>query len=273
VNDGIVLAADSATSFVDGAGNVAKIYNNAIKITNLVKVWPIGAMIYGAGGIGSASISTLLKDLRKRLTPTPGVPSAMADPLVLNPGSYTIDGVANTVKTFLEECYRRVYSSGVPKYFLGCRICGYSANGTLPEAYEIRIDGDQLLGPDRLYEDDHFGPRWAGETEALDRLIVGLGSKAKEVLTTRGMKDAEAQQLIQELANHLYVPLFLPAMPIQDAIDLASFLVEASVKFAHFNLRPATVGGPIEVATITKHEGFKWVSRKHFYSAEFNVEG
>jgi hypothetical protein len=59
VNDGIVLAADSATSFIDGSGNVAKVYNNANKIFNLVKVWPIGAMTYGAGGMGSASISTL----------------------------------------------------------------------------------------------------------------------------------------------------------------------------------------------------------------------
>ena len=49
VNDGIVLAADSATSFIDGQGNVAKIYNNANKIFNLVKVWPIGAMTYGTG--------------------------------------------------------------------------------------------------------------------------------------------------------------------------------------------------------------------------------
>jgi hypothetical protein len=62
VNDGIVLAADSATSFIDANGNVVKVYNNANKIFNLVKVWPIGAMTYGAGAIGSASIATLSKD-------------------------------------------------------------------------------------------------------------------------------------------------------------------------------------------------------------------
>ena len=67
VTDGIVLAADSATSFTDAKGNVAKVYNNANKIFNLVKVWPIGAMTYGAGGIGASSISTLSKNLRKRL--------------------------------------------------------------------------------------------------------------------------------------------------------------------------------------------------------------
>ena len=53
--------------------------------------------------------------------------------------------------------------------------------------------------------------------------------------------------------------------------DLAQFLVEASIKFAHFSLRPATVAGSVEIATITKHEGFKWVVRKYYYSSEFNV--
>jgi hypothetical protein len=32
VTDGIVLAADSATSFTDAAGHVAKVYNSANKI-------------------------------------------------------------------------------------------------------------------------------------------------------------------------------------------------------------------------------------------------
>ena len=269
VNDGIVLAADSATSFVDGTGNVAKIYNSANKIFNLVKVWPVGAMTYGAGSIGAASISTLSKDLRKRLTPGGAVNS-----LTLNRETYTIQEVAEKSKVFFEECYRAAYQSPIAGYFLGYRVAGYSANGTLPEAWEIRIVGDQFLGPDRVYDpDEQFGPRWAGETEAIDRLVMGVCSKTAEALVQLGLDQAAATQAVLGLVNHLYAPLFLPAMPIQDAIDLAYFLVDASVKFAHFSLRPATVGGPIEVATITKHEGFKWVTRKHYFSAEFNVEG
>ena len=90
VNDGIVLAADSATSFFDPDGNVAKVYNSANKIFNLVKGWPVGAMTYGAGSIGSASISTLSKDLRAKLTPV--IPAGLGnvtsslvnDPLALD---------------------------------------------------------------------------------------------------------------------------------------------------------------------------------------------
>lgn len=31
-----------------------------------------------------------------------------------------------------------------------------------------------------------------------------------------------------------------------------------------------TVGGELDVATVTKHEGFKWINRKHYYSRELN---
>ena len=31
-----------------------------------------------------------------------------------------------------------------------------------------------------------------------------------------------------------------------------------------------TVGGPIDVAVITKGDGFVWVKRKHYFEAEYN---
>ena len=53
VTDGLVLAADSAATFFipRPSGVVTKIYNNANKVFNLRKVWPVGAMVYGSGGI------------------------------------------------------------------------------------------------------------------------------------------------------------------------------------------------------------------------------
>ena len=67
INDGIVLASDSATTFADDTGRVIKIYNNANKLYNLAKGLPIGALTFGCGGIGTASLATISKDLRRRL--------------------------------------------------------------------------------------------------------------------------------------------------------------------------------------------------------------
>jgi hypothetical protein len=61
INDGVVMAADSASSFASGM-----VYRHADKIVNLRQGLPIGVMVTGAGGIGNESIDTLLKDLRRR---------------------------------------------------------------------------------------------------------------------------------------------------------------------------------------------------------------
>lgn len=270
VNDGIVLAADSATSFFNEHGLPQKVYNNANKVFNLVKVWPIGAMTYGSGSIGAASISTLSKDFRRRLTPTGNADDGWR----LNRDGYTIEEVADKAKRFFfEECYKNEYPDGMQNFGMGYRVCGYSANSSLPEAWEIRILEDRCEGPHRLYREGDYGPRWAGENEALDRLVLGIGSRAFDALREMGVDDDLCAEILNGLSGRLYQPLFLPAMPIQDAIDLATFLVDAAAKFSHFSLRPATVGGPLEVATITKHEGFKWVFRKHYYKSEYNREG
>ncbi len=61
-------------------------------------------------------------------------------------------------------------------------------------------------------------------------------------------------------------------MPIQDAIDFAEFLVHTTAEFTRFKRGAATVGGPIEIAAITKHERFKWVKRKHYYDVALNPD-
>ncbi len=55
INDGVIMAADSASSFGTG-----QIYLNADKLVNLVKGLPIGVMVTGAGGIGTAKIDPLM---------------------------------------------------------------------------------------------------------------------------------------------------------------------------------------------------------------------
>lgn len=59
-------------------------------------------------------------------------------------------------------------------------------------------------------------------------------------------------------------------MPFADAIQLAKFLVDVTIGYTRYLLGPDTVGGQVELAGISRHEGFKWVMRKHYYSRELN---
>ncbi|MFV8751256.1 hypothetical protein ACNOYE_11995 [Nannocystaceae bacterium ST9] len=55
--------------------------------------------------------------------------------------------------------------------------------------------------------------------------------------------------------------------------ELASF-AEALVSLTSFKRRVSTdaetVGGPVDVAVITKNEGFVWIQRKHYFPSELN---
>ena len=72
INDGIVLATDSASTIVgeeneDGVRSVYHTYFTADKLFNLKKGSPVGAMTWGNGIVNNESISTLAKDFREEI--------------------------------------------------------------------------------------------------------------------------------------------------------------------------------------------------------------
>ena len=78
-----------------------------------------------------------------------------------------------------------------------------------------------------------------------------------------GLTPDAARDLHSKLSPALFELLFVEAMPIRDAVDLARFLVETTIGFVKFSIaRPKTVGGSITIAAVTKHEGFQWVQRQ-----------
>ncbi len=263
VDGGIVLAADSATSFFRPDGAIFKVYNNENKIFNLVRGHSIGAMTYGNGAIGKASISSLSKDFRIRLTDE-------KSKYYINVHTYTLEEVAKKAKMFFEEAFLKANPDGINGYLMGYRICGYSSGAALPESWEILLKDKSCSDPVAMYGADDYGPRWAGTTEAIDRLLLGVDPKFEQILVGMGIETAAARDLYLDVVKQAYATVYIPAMPIQDAVNVARFLADTAARFSEFRLQAPTVGGPIEIATITKHEGFKWVSRKHYYSKEFN---
>jgi len=254
INDGVVMAADSAGTMGSG-----QIYAHANKITNLCQGLPIGTMSTGAGGIGSESVETLLKDLRRRFDGRdPTHPEWRLDP-----AGYTMEQVAARLRAFLFE--EKAAPCPEPTN-LQLRLCGYSAGRPLAEVWEVSMTGQDCPPPRRIMDETSFGIMWDGQYEALNRLILGLGFDIGEALVRHGVPPQEASRLQQELVRDLYATLSVPAMPIQDAIDLARFLVETTIGFVRFAIfLPKSVGGAVEIAAITKHEGFRWVQRKSFY--------
>jgi hypothetical protein len=270
VNDGVVLATDSASTIVaqDQHGNLSiqNVYNNADKIFNLDKHRPIGVMTWGVGSIGNESIATLMKDLRARLTGKDNEHTAWRlgrDATVLN--------FAESVRQFIyEERYLVAFRAWPQKPALGFLIGGFSPRQSIAEEFQIDILDGQCIGPRPVRPNHEPGMIWNGEPEAITRLILGYGLHIPNILVNEFQFTDEQLGRFQAILAQSATQVITAAMPIKEAIELAEFLVETTKKFSHFSPGATTVGGPVEIAAITKHEGFKWIKRKHYYSAELN---
>ena len=264
VNDGIVLASDSATTMMDQeSGRVVTVYNNANKIFNLCKRMPIGVITWGLGNFGHSSIATLAKDFRVRIS---------ADKTVFDPEKYTILDVA---RKFVDFMHKEHYLPAVTTLsddklpLTGFVIAGYSSGASVAEMYGVNLFGRTMPELTEFYSGEQAGLRWDGQPEAITRMIMGFAPELPGLLQEVGVADNLLEKIKERLCV-LQQPLIMPSMPIQDTIDLAEYLVDLTVRFARFRPGVPTVGGPIEIASITKHEGFKWSKRKHYFDSGLN---
>lgn len=268
VHDGLVLASDSATTLVDGAQQIQTVYNNANKIFNLHRSLPIGLATWGLGSIGPASIATLAKDLRQRfMGDDPDWRIDVAD--------YSLEEVAGKVRQyFCDELYFPQFSGvdAADQPDLGFFVGGYSSPNALAELYQIDVSGGTCDAPRLVGGLNETSIYAQGQPEAVIRLVVGLPGNISTVLEEVGADPGDVPAMLDYMAGRSRASLVQSAMPIQDAIDLAEFLVETTIKFSRFTVDWATCGGPIEVAAITKHEGFKWTKRKLYFDTKLNPQ-
>lgn len=260
IGDGLVLGADSAVTLHHTGVYPENVYYNAEKIINLVKGLPLGAVTWGLGGFARRSTTRLAKDLRRRLS-DPG------HPWWINPERYTMEEVARRVEQFfLHEHYRSAYPSGGTGTGFGFMIAGYAPDAAQGEVWSFDVlDDGSCNGPVPVMMDDINGVIYRGHSEALDRLLRGWAPSTIERFVAAGFHHEKAVRTLDSVAV-----LWNEAMPIQDGIDLVRYLTEVTTGFVRFNAEPTTVAPPIDLAAITLHEGFRWVSRKQYYPTELN---
>ncbi|MBP1763835.1 MAG: hypothetical protein H6Q65_893 [Firmicutes bacterium] len=268
VNDGVVMATDSAATIFSGVGRADYIYDNANKLFNLYKGLPIGAQVAGLGSIGQASIGTLVKDFRKLIT-TPNTSFS------IDRCQYTIQDVAEKFKRFIVDDHYNQAFNGVPvdqRPYIGFHIAGYSSGQPFAETWKICVVQGQCAGPTLVTSQTQTGACWDGEFEPVFRLMCGFGTGIFEILKAHGIDDAKIQEIVDQCRVDLDAGFVTAPMPIQDAAELAVFLAEMAVKWAKYRPGVNSIGGPIDVAAITKHEGFKWIKRKHYFEPALNLK-
>jgi hypothetical protein len=83
---------------------------------------------------------------------------------------------------------------------------------------------------------------------------------------------ADVQELIDQLKEKsrnetLDMVDFMPKQEL--AYTAEAFVTLTSIK-RRVSAQQETVGGPVDVAVVTKNEGFVWIKRKHYFDKELN---
>ncbi len=265
--DGLVIAADSATTFNFPNGS-AQVYNNANKIFHLHRKYPVSAATWGLGALGSASVSTLAKELRRRFM---GADPSHEDWTLED--NYTIRGIVDRlIEMMFDELYSPQVSSGlIPVSEMGFLIAGFQQSGPahISEMWKISIsDPTTRPVPQLVAGGLQAGYEVFAIEEAAKRLFLGVDPGLQAAILG-AVEPAKQGDFLQMFMNYTRNPV-LAGMPFADAIRLAEFIVEVTVGYAHFLPGPDVVGGPIEIAAISRDEGFKWISRKHYYQPNLN---
>jgi len=269
VYDCLVFAADSATSIVqtdpNGHQMITRVYDHGCKVFNLCRGLPVCAMTSGLGNIGPASIGSVAKDLRRLLE---GEDPAWS----VDPKNYTIEEIATKARQYIFD--DRIISANinVGNASLDFWVGGYGSESDHAEVWAITIENGICPAPTQALDGPTCGWQCSGQPEALNRLVLGYSQRLPDLLAAAGVDANAAQQALAALGNDPGSQLVEASMPTQDAINLTDFLVETVKGYVRFLPGPDTVGGDTDMAVVTKHEHFKWIKRKHYYSPHLNLE-
>lgn len=262
--EGIVLAADSRVTLTALAGSapgapggppagtqkiIPVSYDNATKLLRIEGQKYVGAVTYGMGAFGMPTPRTAhsyMPEFEEELTKE-GV------------DRHTVEDFATRLSNFFME---RWASSGqqqsVDMVFI---VGGYDEGEAYGRIFEFYIPSRPA--PVEKNAGNDFGLVWGGQREYTDRIMQGFDDTLIPLLKDKfSLSDQDASDLRDELRTSLLVRIPYAFLPLQDCVDLAIFLIETTMSLQRWLVDVRGVGGAIDVATITRTEGFRSVQQK-----------
>ena len=110
---------------------------------------------------------------------------------------------------------------------------------------------------------------WGGQLQIVTRLIYGYDPGLTEIMRQKlNLDGSQLAQAFAEICPQLEFTITYQVLPLQDCIDLATFMVRTTIIAQGLAISIRGVGGPIEVATITRTQGFEYVQRKMIHGEQ-----
>ena len=258
VPEGLVLATDSASTLTiigGGQTGVAMIYNNANKLMQLAD-YPIGVAVWGAGNMGARTVISFIEEFENKL-----------DPYESAKDNLSVGRTAEGLKAFLMDRYENQKLNELPpgqQPRIGVVVAGYSANEFLPEHYIFNVPEGKFkaVRPNTQEGSPEFGADWSGLYDAIFRLHHGYDPRVINIFKKLGVSDEVINKAKEIIGKDIQYPVAFGAMPLRDALAYAEYVVNTVIGRYRFVVGSPLCGGPVDIAAISRKQGFVWVKKK-----------
>lgn len=277
--EGIVLGADSTSSFFNAAG--VHYFDFAQKLFEIGEKSTLGCLTWGMGGLGDLSYRHMLATFDDDLTDVP----AKSIEEVASRWAATFDAKYRT----LPEVQRAMALGALQQHdksdpsragtrsgaeeaeyiglsnaaFVGFCIGGYVMPSRDPVAVTVQfIPGDPV--PTIKVEPKHTLVCY-GMPNAMNRLIHGMDDDIFAAIMDSGKWTGSPKDINDILECHRLLPR--AQLPLRDAVDYVHAGIYLTIKATKFSVHPQVCGGPIEIAIISSDRKFRWVRHKEWDAA------
>ena len=266
-NEGVVLGADSTSTFTTPTGLVRH-YNNEQKLFEVGEMGSsLGLVTWGLGGLPTMSYRLLVAELSDSLVGKPRTVQECVErlrdrfwPLYTTEMAPTI-GLLKALASIPHPTpdQQRQLLTLRQTLLVGFCIGGHVRAERRSTAFVVQFDPQATALPP-IWEVQRGSPWFAGVPNLINRLKNGIDEALFNAIVASGMWHGSPADLENIVRPHMLGPQTL--LPIREAIDWIHSSIFITIKAVKFSSLPAVCGGPIEVAVVTSDRRFRWVCHK-----------
>ena len=251
--EGVVLASDSRLSLTAQRKDAAPLpvdFDNATKLLSFSakdQHRHVGAVTYGAAVIGLRSAHSLMPEFEVELDQEPRL---------------SVEQYAQKLSTFFLKRWKNTVPEdyqGPPMTFI---VGGYDEDAPYGKVFLLDIPYNPAPVEQNPAETE-FGMTWGGQLEVASRVIHGYDPQLPRILQEEfGMQPNDIEQMLRVFKKQLGFSVPYEVLPLQDCIDLATFMIRTTMDAQSLAVTRRGVGGPIDVAVITRTKPLEYIQKK-----------
>ena len=254
-SEGVVLAADTRVTIefrrIDDPADHHRVnFDNATKILKFQGHEYVGVVTYGNALIGQRTMHSFIPEIE----------------LELGEERLSIRCYAKKLSDFFLRQWKKLNDPS--REGMTFMVGGYDEGKPYGSVYLFEIPKSPDPSP---RSEDQFGITWGGQLEIADRVIQGYDPKLIPILASRfDLSPTDVQDLVGTLRTHLAHRIPYDMLPLQDCVNLATFLIRTTIDAQKLSVGVRGVGGIIEVAAVTRTDGLKWIQKKELRGENHN---